>query len=197
MSTANSTACSSNRRDVADPKQRARILRDFEARMLTEAYNVPLLWWQRIVVMDAQVRDGRCPLRATWIGQDLRACVAGPCASQLHRMPADPFTASSSPQANVKLGSKPKRYAPTSCRCAFSTLDLLRDGVNIAETALKRTGEQIWRSLHATIPRRVGDRLPPRECAKVAAIRISMRCEMVSSPDATTASQARCAVVST
>ena len=47
-----------------------RALREFETRMLTEAYNVPLLWWQRIVVMRSNVKGwGMTPSHL--IGQDL------------------------------------------------------------------------------------------------------------------------------
>ena len=33
---------------TSDPRQRAKIVRDFERHALTEAYTVPLLWWNRI-----------------------------------------------------------------------------------------------------------------------------------------------------
>ena len=39
-----------------DTRQRAKIVRDFERHALTEAYAVPLLWWNRIVVTSAKVR---------------------------------------------------------------------------------------------------------------------------------------------
>jgi peptide/nickel transport system substrate-binding protein len=57
-------------KDVADPKQRYALLRQFERRMLTEAYNVPLLWWQRIVVMSAKVKGWQMS-PSHLIGQDL------------------------------------------------------------------------------------------------------------------------------
>src|SRR5205085_9091926 len=57
-------------KDTADSKERARILREFELRMLTEAYNVPLLWWQRIVVMRSNVQ-GWYMTPSHLIGQDL------------------------------------------------------------------------------------------------------------------------------
>jgi peptide/nickel transport system substrate-binding protein len=57
-------------KDAADPKERAHILREFEMRMLTEAYNVPLLWWQRIVVMSARVKGWEMS-PSHLIGQDL------------------------------------------------------------------------------------------------------------------------------
>lgn len=39
-----------------DPAARKAIVRQFEARAMDQAYAVPLLWWQRIVVMNAKVR---------------------------------------------------------------------------------------------------------------------------------------------
>ena len=41
---------------TADQRERAKIVRDFERHALTEAYTVPLLWWNRIVVTSAQVK---------------------------------------------------------------------------------------------------------------------------------------------
>jgi peptide/nickel transport system substrate-binding protein len=57
-------------KEVTDPAERYRLVRAFETRMLTEAYTVPLLWWQRIVVMRSNVRGwGMTPSHL--IGQDL------------------------------------------------------------------------------------------------------------------------------
>jgi peptide/nickel transport system substrate-binding protein len=57
-------------KDATDPAERYRLVRVFENRMLTEAYTVPLLWWQRIVVMRANVKGwGMTPSHL--IGQDL------------------------------------------------------------------------------------------------------------------------------
>jgi peptide/nickel transport system substrate-binding protein len=39
-----------------DVEQRKKLVRQFEARALEQAYAVPILWWQRIVVMNQQVR---------------------------------------------------------------------------------------------------------------------------------------------
>ena len=39
-----------------NPQVRKQILRRFEARAMEQAYAVPLLWWQRIVVMNARVQ---------------------------------------------------------------------------------------------------------------------------------------------
>ena len=57
-------------KDATDPAERYKLLRQFEMRMLTEAYNVPLLWWQRIVVMSAKVKGWEMS-PSHLIGQDL------------------------------------------------------------------------------------------------------------------------------
>jgi len=41
---------------TVDRRQRARIVREFERRALTEAYAVPLLWWNRMVPTATRVR---------------------------------------------------------------------------------------------------------------------------------------------
>ncbi|HEX9489368.1 MAG TPA: hypothetical protein VF930_03725, partial [Stellaceae bacterium] len=41
---------------TADPRQRARMVREFERHALTEAYAVPFLWWNRIVATSAAVK---------------------------------------------------------------------------------------------------------------------------------------------
>jgi peptide/nickel transport system substrate-binding protein len=57
-------------KDLTDPKERYGAVRGFEYRMLTEAYTVPLLWWQRIIVMRANIKGwGMTPSHL--IGQDL------------------------------------------------------------------------------------------------------------------------------
>ena len=43
-------------RRTADPDERTKIVREMEAYALTQAYNVPLLWWQRIIVTDKKVK---------------------------------------------------------------------------------------------------------------------------------------------
>jgi peptide/nickel transport system substrate-binding protein len=53
-----------------DPRQRARIVRDFERHALTEAYTVPLLWWNRIVATSASLK-GWSITPSHFIGQDL------------------------------------------------------------------------------------------------------------------------------
>jgi peptide/nickel transport system substrate-binding protein len=53
-----------------DPRQRAIIVRDFERHALSEAYTVPLLWWNRIVAVSAGLR-GWAITPSHFIGQDL------------------------------------------------------------------------------------------------------------------------------
>ena len=53
-----------------DPRQRAKIVRDFERHALTEAYTVPLLWWNRIVVTSLKLK-GWSITPSHFIGQDL------------------------------------------------------------------------------------------------------------------------------
>ena len=53
-----------------DPAKRRVLLRAFETRFLTEAYNVPILWWKRIVIRDKRIQ-GWTMLPSHLIGQDL------------------------------------------------------------------------------------------------------------------------------
>jgi len=53
-----------------DPRQRAKIVRDFEQHALSEAYTVPLLWWNRIVATSAKLK-GWSITPSHFIGQDL------------------------------------------------------------------------------------------------------------------------------
>lgn len=55
---------------TGDPRQRAKIVRDFERHALTEAYTVPLLWWNRIVATSAGLK-GWSITPSHFIGQDL------------------------------------------------------------------------------------------------------------------------------
>ena len=57
-------------KDAVNDGDRYRLLREFETRLLTEAYNVPLLWWQRVVVMNSKV-NGWEMSPSHLIGQDL------------------------------------------------------------------------------------------------------------------------------
>ena len=53
-----------------DQRQRTKMVRDFEKHALTEAYTVPLLWWDRIVVTSAKLK-GWSITPSHFIGQDL------------------------------------------------------------------------------------------------------------------------------
>ena len=68
--TASSTSCSSSRRPRPIRRSATGCCAQFETRMLTEAYTVPLLWWQRIIVMSSRIQGwGMTPSHL--IGQDL------------------------------------------------------------------------------------------------------------------------------
>jgi peptide/nickel transport system substrate-binding protein len=54
----------------ADALQRAGIVREFETHALTEAYSVPILWWNRIVVTASEVKGWRIT-PSVYAGQDL------------------------------------------------------------------------------------------------------------------------------
>ena len=51
-------------------RQRLKIIRDFERHALTEAYTVPLLWWNRIIATSANLK-GWSITPSHFIGQDL------------------------------------------------------------------------------------------------------------------------------
>ena len=53
-----------------DLQERARIVREFERRALTQACTVPLLWWNRAIVTAADVR-GWTITPSSYVGQDL------------------------------------------------------------------------------------------------------------------------------
>ena len=55
---------------TTDPRQRAKMVRDFERHALTEAYTVPLLWWNRIVAHSSKLQ-GWSITPSHFIGQDL------------------------------------------------------------------------------------------------------------------------------
>jgi peptide/nickel transport system substrate-binding protein len=55
---------------TTDPVERMKIVRAFEKHALTEAYTVPLLWWNRIVVTSAKLH-GWSITPSHFIGQDL------------------------------------------------------------------------------------------------------------------------------
>jgi peptide/nickel transport system substrate-binding protein len=55
---------------TTDPRERARIVREFERHELTEADTVPLLWWKRIVVTSSALKGWHIT-PSHFIGQDL------------------------------------------------------------------------------------------------------------------------------
>jgi len=55
---------------TTDPRQRAKMVRDFERHALTEAYTVPLLWWNRIVATSSKLRRWSIT-PSHFLGQDL------------------------------------------------------------------------------------------------------------------------------
>ncbi len=55
---------------TSDPRERLKIVRQFERQALTEANSVPLLWWNRIVVMSRRVHGWHIT-PSHFLGQDL------------------------------------------------------------------------------------------------------------------------------
>jgi len=55
---------------TSDPRERAKIVADFERHALTEADTVPLLWWNRIVVTSSKLKGWNIT-PSHFIGQDL------------------------------------------------------------------------------------------------------------------------------
>jgi peptide/nickel transport system substrate-binding protein len=55
---------------TTDQQQRAKMVHDFERRALTEAYTVPLLWWNRIVATSSKLK-GWSVTPSHFVGQDL------------------------------------------------------------------------------------------------------------------------------
>ena len=55
---------------TSDPRERLKIVRQFERQALTEANAVPLLWWNRIVVMSRRVHGWHIT-PSHFLGQDL------------------------------------------------------------------------------------------------------------------------------
>jgi peptide/nickel transport system substrate-binding protein len=53
-----------------DPRERLKIVRQFERQALTEANSVPVLWWNRITVLSRRVR-GWHVTPSHYLGQDL------------------------------------------------------------------------------------------------------------------------------
>jgi peptide/nickel transport system substrate-binding protein len=67
---------------TSDPRQRAKIVREFERQALTEAYAVPILWWNRIIANSAQLKGWAITpshylnqdLSDVWLGAAQHAC---------------------------------------------------------------------------------------------------------------------------
>jgi peptide/nickel transport system substrate-binding protein len=55
---------------TSDPRERLKIVRQFERQALNEANVVPLLWWNRIVVTSRRVK-GWHMTPSHFLGQDL------------------------------------------------------------------------------------------------------------------------------
>jgi peptide/nickel transport system substrate-binding protein len=55
---------------TSDPRKRARIVRDFERQAMTEAYAVPILWWNRIIANSTRLR-GWTITPSHYLNQDL------------------------------------------------------------------------------------------------------------------------------
>jgi peptide/nickel transport system substrate-binding protein len=62
---------------TSDPRQRAKIVREFERQALTEAYAVPILWWNRIIANSAQLK-GWAITPSHYLNQDLSDVWLGP-----------------------------------------------------------------------------------------------------------------------
>ena len=89
-----------------DPRQRANIVRDFEQRALTEAYAVPILWWNRIVITSAAVK-GWNMTPSLYIGQDLADVWIDSQFSKTSVLPP----AETSPPASTEPAATPARAA--------------------------------------------------------------------------------------
>jgi peptide/nickel transport system substrate-binding protein len=55
---------------TTDPRERARIFREFERHALTDASTVPLLWWNRTIVTSTKLKGWNMS-PSHYIGQDL------------------------------------------------------------------------------------------------------------------------------
>src|SRR5204862_3649909 len=55
---------------TTDPRERARIFREFERRALANASTVPLLWWNRTIVTSTRLKGWNMS-PSHYIGQDL------------------------------------------------------------------------------------------------------------------------------
>lgn len=69
---------------TGDLRQRTKIVRDFERRLFTEAYTVPVLWWNRIVVTSSRLKGWDITpshylnqdLAGVWLEPRSQACAA-------------------------------------------------------------------------------------------------------------------------
>jgi peptide/nickel transport system substrate-binding protein len=68
----------------SDPRQRSKIIRDFERRVFNEAYTVPVLWWNRIVVTSARLKDWFLT-PSLYVNQDLAEVWLEPVKSKASR----------------------------------------------------------------------------------------------------------------
>jgi peptide/nickel transport system substrate-binding protein len=59
-------------RQTMNPVERTKIVQDMDRYALTQAYNVPLLWWQRIIVNNKKIK-GWYMTPSHYLGQDLAA----------------------------------------------------------------------------------------------------------------------------
>jgi peptide/nickel transport system substrate-binding protein len=67
---------------TTDPRERAKIVREFERQALTQAYAVPILWWNRIVANSSRVKGWTITpshylnqdLADVWLGAPQNAC---------------------------------------------------------------------------------------------------------------------------
>jgi peptide/nickel transport system substrate-binding protein len=57
---------------ATDPKERAKLVREFERHVLEQAYTVPTIWWHRIIVYWKQIK-GWDLTPSHYVGQDLAA----------------------------------------------------------------------------------------------------------------------------
>lgn len=65
---------------TTNPVERAKIVRDFERHALTQAYTVPLLWWNRVVVTSSRLH-GWSITPSHFLGQDLADVWLDPIAA--------------------------------------------------------------------------------------------------------------------
>lgn len=101
-----------------DEQARARIVREFEHRALTQAYEVPVLWWNRIAVTAASVK-GWTVSPSPYVGQDLadvwidrQAAGARLPQPEARKAAEADRPAGAEPPARVSAGSAPAAPLP-------------------------------------------------------------------------------------